>query len=85
MASRLLVNIACVGLHEATPGLPASWGKYREFLDSGYPMPKFPLGNTRPVNHLKIKFPTQWNRELIRLQQGIKSAHQGRFFGIREG
>jgi hypothetical protein len=25
------------------------------------------------------KFPTQWNRELIGLYQGIKSAHQGEF------
>ena len=25
------------------------------------------------------KFPTQWNRDLIGLYQGIKSAHQGKF------
>jgi hypothetical protein len=31
------------------------------------------------INALQFKFPTQWNRELIRLQQGIKSAHQGSF------
>ena len=31
------------------------------------------------INALQFKFPTQWNRELIRLQQRIKSAHQGSF------
>src|ERR1700736_3710961 len=58
---------------------PVIQGKYREIHRRRPYQLESEVEIVFIIKCLPGKFPTQWNRELIGLYQGIKSAHQGKF------